>query len=345
MVNLADLSNSLASQDFTSIPVIDLSDAQSPSLQKRKAVAAEIRNACLNAGFFYVKNHGVPLQVVDRTFEQSKEFFNQPDGLKKSVDISKSGGNFRGYMGLLSENNDPKNKGDMHEAFNMGLDPSVDASAFIQDVKEGELRHSENLWPDKKDWQGADVFKQANLDYYKEVLGLGQSLFPLFALALDLPEDFFSDKIEHPAAIMRILFYPALGERQVDELMPGIGAHTDFECFTILRQDDVPSALQVQNRKGQWVDAPYMPDTFVINIGDQFARWTNDIFVSTRHRVLPALSKDRYSIPFFFGCDHDVPLIPPDTCVTADRPAKYETMTAGAYVHMRLSDIYKVKET
>lgn len=112
-----------------------------------------------------------------------------------------------------------------------------------------------------------------------------------------------------------------------------------------------------------------MPDTFVINIGDQFARWTSeqfsfhinfwnvslkrlgsppildDIFVSTRHRVLPALSKDRYSIPFFFGCDHDVPLIPPETCVTPDRPAKYETMTAGAYVHMRLSDIYKVKET
>lgn len=71
----------------------------------------------------------------------------------------------------------------------------------------------------------------------------------------------------------------------------------------------------------------------------------DDIFVSTRHRVLPALSEDRYSIPFFFGCDHDVPLIPPETCVTPDRPAKYETMTAGAYVHMRLSDIYKVKET
>ncbi|ODO02002.1 hypothetical protein L198_02733 [Cryptococcus wingfieldii CBS 7118] len=146
---------------------------------------------------------------------------------------------------------------------------------------------------------------------------------------------------------MRLLFYPALGEREVDELMPGIGSHTDFECFTILRQSfcDVPSALQVQNRQGEWIDAPYIPETFVVNIGDQFARWTNDIFVSTRHRVLPALAKDRYSIPFFFGCDHDVPLLPPDTCVTVERPARYPVVTAGAYVFDRLSKAYKVERS
>ncbi|ODO11636.1 hypothetical protein I350_00420 [Cryptococcus amylolentus CBS 6273] len=342
MSDLAALSNSLAQADFTSIPIVDLSDARSPEFEKRKAVADNIRDACLNAGFFYVKNHGVALDVVEKTYEQSKEFFKLPAEVKKSVDISKSE-NFRGYMGLLTENNDPTNKGDMHEAFNMGLDPEVDPASFAQDIKEGELKHSENLWPDEKDWQGAKVFKQANLDYYKQVLALGQSLFPLFALALNLPETFFDDKILHPAAIMRILFYPALAREEQDRLTPGIGAHTDFECFTILRQDDVPSALQVQNRKGDWVDAPYIHDTFVINIGDQFARWTNDIFVSTRHRVLPALAKDRYSIPFFFGCDHDVPLIPPETCVTKDRPARYEVMSAGAYVHMRLSDIYGAK--
>ncbi|WWD17723.1 hypothetical protein CI109_102164 [Kwoniella shandongensis] len=344
MSDLAALQESLAQSDFDHIPLIDLTDAHSPEFEKRKAVADKIRNACLNAGFFYVKNHSVPLDTVDETFRQSKEFFKLPAEVKKTVDITKSGGNFRGYMGLLTENNDPKNKGDMHEAFNMGLDPSIDPSSFEDAGKDGEIKHGENLWPEKKDWQGAEEFKKANLDYYSAVLGLGQSLFPLFALALNLPETFFDDKIKHPAAIMRILFYPGLGEREVDELTPGIGAHTDFECFTILRQDDVPAALQVQNRKGQWIDAPYIPDTFVINIGDQFARWTNDIFVSTRHRVLPTLARDRYSIPFFFGCDHDVPLIPPETCITPDRPARYDIMTAGAYVHMRLSDIYSNAE-
>ncbi|WVQ76321.1 hypothetical protein IAR50_005986 [Cryptococcus sp. DSM 104548] len=310
MVELTSLSETLSDADFTSIPIIDLTDAQSPDGEKRRAVAMDIREACLNAGFFYIKNYGVAEEIVDATFTQSKKFFDAPAEIKKSVDITKSE-NFRGYMGLLVSNNDPSTKGDMYEAFNLGLDPSIDPSLLSQTVKEGELKHSENLWPSTDVWNEAGEFTK------------------------------------HPAAIMRLLFYPALGEKEVDELMPGIGSHTDFECFTILRQSycDVPSALQVQNRKGQWINAPYIPGTFVINIGDQFARWTNDIFVSTRHRVLPALANDRYSIPFFFGCDHDVPLVPPATCVTAERPARYPVVTAGAYVFDRLSKAYRVEKS
>ncbi|WRT64294.1 uncharacterized protein IL334_001225 [Kwoniella shivajii] len=338
MVDLTKLSDQFVQSDFSSIPIINLKDAQSPSREKRQDLADQIRDACLNTGFFYITNHGVPLDVVNRTFAQSHAFFDLPPGVKKTVDINKSE-NFRGYMGLLTENNDPANKGDMHEAFNMGLDPLVAPESFKRTKKEGELQHSENLWPDENDWEDAKAFKQANLDYYQHVLALGYKLFPLFALALNLSEDFFEDKTCFPAAIMRILFYPALGDREVDELMPGIGAHTDFECFTILRQDEV-SGLQVQNRKGDWIDAVPTPNSFIVNIGDQLQRWTNDIFVSTRHRVLPTLAKDRYSIPFFFGCDHNVPLIPPDTCVTEDRHTRYEVMTAGAYVHKRLSEVY-----
>ncbi|GFZ45568.1 hypothetical protein JCM24511_03296 [Saitozyma sp. JCM 24511] len=351
MTALSQLAAQLASEDFTSIPIIsysgsslsDLSDARSQDLEKRKALAATIRDACLNAGFFYaVKNHSVPEKVVSDVFEQSHDFFALPSETKRTVDISKSGGNFRGYMALLSENNDPTKQGELHEAFNLGLDPSLDAASHDEQMKsQGELVHSDNLWPAEGDWKQAAAFRQATLDYYASVLALGQSLFPLFALALDLPEDFFADKIQHPAAIMRLLFYPAQKEKPITEENPGIGAHTDFECFTILRQDDVP-ALQVQNRAGEWIDAICIPNTFIINIGDQFARWTNDIFVSTRHRARPATTKDRYSIPFFFGCDHDVPLIPPPTCVSEERPVRYEVMTAGAYVHMRLSETYTV---
>lgn len=74
---------------------------------------------------------------------------------------------------------------------------------------------------------------------------------------------------------MRLLYYPTLAGSHVEELIAGIGAHTDYECFTILRQDDV-GALQVANRSGEWIDAPCIPNTFVINIGDQFARWTSE---------------------------------------------------------------------
>lgn len=116
----------------------------------------------------------------------------------------------------------------------------------------------------------------------------------------------------------------------------------DYECFTILRQDACPRALQVKSASG-WIDATPIPNTFVINIGDQFARWTNGVFVSTRHRVLPTLERDRYSIPFFFGCDHDVLMEPIPTCVTPERPNQFEVMKAGDYVHMRLSETYSTK--
>ncbi|GMK56763.1 hypothetical protein CspeluHIS016_0306030 [Cutaneotrichosporon spelunceum] len=344
---LAEISAQLL-DDFTDIPVVDMTDAAHPDAGRRIAVAHEIRAACLNQGFFYVKNHGVPKPIADAAFTQSKRFFNLDEGVKRSVDISKSD-NFRGYTGVLAENNDPDNKGDYHEAFNIGLDPllapaasewppsEVGASeADTTTASSNTLRHGENLWPETSVWTGADEFKSTTLQYYASVLALGKRLFPLIALALDLPETFFDDKTQHPAAIMRLLFYP--GRRDADERMPGIGAHTDFECFTILRQDDVP-ALQVSNREGKWLDAQCIPDTFVVNIGDQLARWTNDVFVSTRHRVLPT-RRDRYSIPFFFGCDHGVVMDPIPTCVSSDRPNRYEVMTAGDYVHMRLSDIY-----
>ncbi|KLT39575.1 Clavaminate synthase-like protein [Cutaneotrichosporon oleaginosum] len=314
-----------------------MTDAAHPDPARRRAVAAEIRAACLNQGFFYratFKNHGVSRDVVDAAFGQSHAFFGLGEEVKRSIDISKSS-NFRGFMALQTESHDSTGKGDYHEAFNLGLDPSL-APDSMGVGRDSKLQHGENLWPEAEMWDGAAQFKSATLAYYSAILALGQRLFPLIALALDLPEDFFSDKIQHPAAIMRLLFYPALGAA---EPIPGIGAHTDFECFTILKQDDVP-ALQVANRRGEWLDAPCIPDTFVVNIGDQLARWTNDIFVSTRHRVLATPDRDRYSIPFFFGCDHDVVMHPIPTCVSADRPNRYEVMTAGDYVHQRLSEVY-----
>ncbi|CAD6565827.1 MAG: hypothetical protein TREMPRED_001816 [Tremellales sp. Tagirdzhanova-0007] len=318
--------------------VADLTHANSPDLTLRKVLAAEIQAACLTAGFFYVKNHRVPRHVVDEAFSAAKSFFAQSFSVKTTVDISKSD-NFRGYMPLLSENNDPKNKGELHEAFNLGLDPSIDpiflTQTHTQDSQvDSALTHSSNLWPEQRHWSGSEDFKRSNLAYYSALLALGQSLFPLFAMALNLDERFFDDKTRHPAAIMRLLHYPGVPEEERNELNPGIGAHTDFECFTILAQGDVP-ALQVQKKSGEWIDVPCIPDTFVINIGDQFSRWTNDIFVSTPHRVLPP-PITRYSIPFFFGCDHDVPLVPPSTC----GPPRYEIISAGRYVAMRLSEVY-----
>jgi len=190
-----------------------------------------------------------------------------------------------------------------------------------------------NVWP-------ADFpeFRTTALKYYHAVVRLGQVLFPLFALALDLPERFFDDKTINPAAIMRILHYPPqIGE--IDDKVIGIGAHTDYECFTILWQDNNP-ALQVLNAKGKWVDAVPIPGTLVVNLGDQFARWTNDVFKSTVHRAVNRSGVRRYSMPLFFGTDYNVMLEALPSCVSENRPAKYEPVNAGDYVQSRLAATY-----
>ncbi|CAK5269843.1 unnamed protein product [Mycena citricolor] len=310
---------------FEEIPVIDFTHAQSPDPAKRRALADEIRDACINVGFFYVKHHPISDSTIDATIQAGKQFFALPEADKLAIDIHKSA-NFKGYTALLGENTDPNGRGDLHEGFDLGW----------EEPGAGPMSGT-NVWPSE---DSAPGFRNCVLSYYRAVVDLGQSLFPLFALALDLPETFFDDKTTRPAAIMRLLHYPPQ-KAAVDQdgKIIGIGAHTDYECFTILWQDTV-GGLQVQNAKGDWIDAVPIPGTFVINLGDQFARWTNDIFKSTRHRVTNRSGLERYSMPLFFGTDYDVLLEPLPGCVTEDRPARYPVVSAGEYVKRRLEETY-----
>jgi len=249
------------------------------------------------------------------------------------LDIHKST-NFKGYTALLGENTDPTGRGDLHEGFDIGWEDASGSTNQNPSRDDGEMSGT-NVWPD------LPGFKEPILSYYHSVVELGLKLFPLFALALDLPENFFENKTTKPAAIMRILHYPPQSPRAFDhdDSVIGIGAHTDYECFTILWQDNV-SALQVQNTGGKWIDAVPIPGTFVLNIGDQLARWTNDIFKSTVHRAINKSGQERYSMPLFYGVDYNVPLEPIPSCVSSVMPAKYEVITAGEYVKRRLEETY-----
>ncbi|KAG9312100.1 hypothetical protein JVU11DRAFT_7384 [Chiua virens] len=176
-----------------------------------------------------------------------------------------------------------------------------------------------NLWPED-DYPG---FREACLEYYHAALSVGKGLFPLFALALDLPERYFDDKTKNSAAVMRMLHYPLRdGYPDIDDNTPGVGAHADFECFTILWQQPDIQALQVMNSEKQWIDATPIKDTLVVNIGDQLAFWTNDIFKSTVHRAINKSGKERYSIAVFVGTDYHVDIEPIPSCVSTDnRPS------------------------
>ncbi|KAJ7062361.1 2OG-Fe-II oxygenase [Mycena amicta] len=317
---------------FEQIPIIDFTDATSTDFAKRRALADEIRDASINVGFFYIKNHPIPETTIADTLSAAGDFFGLPTETKLALDIHKSS-NFKGYTALLGENTNPEGRGDLHEGFDLGWEDSEPGDNAMSGV---------NVWPAEAELPG---FRDRVLAYYRAAVRLGQLLFPLFALALDLPETFFDDKTTKPAAIMRLLHYPPQTPAVDDDgRIIGIGAHTEYantpsSCFTILWQDTA-GGLQVQNAAGKWINAVPIPGTFVINLGDQFARWTNDVFKSTVHRVTNRSGLERYSMPLFFGTDYDVLLEPLPSCISADYPAKYEVVTAGEYVKRRLEETY-----
>lgn len=160
------------------------------------------------------------------------------------------------------------------------------------------------------------------------MLQFARKMAQIFALALHLPESYFDKWTRLPEAGLRILHYPEQ-EASVDD-QNGIGAHTDFECFTIVNQD-MSGGLEVLSKSGRWIRAKPVPDSFVVNIADCFMRQTNDYFVSTVHRVINKSGKERYSIPFFFGMDRNMVMEPIPSCISEENPAKYPVITAGEY--------------
>lgn len=318
---------------FQEVPVIDLQDIRSDDPILRGALASQVRDACMRVGFFYVSNHGIPEHIIDGVLEMSKRFFALSTESKMKIEHRKTS-NFMGYSPLLSGNNDPDNAGDLQEGFEFGWE-ELDAAPKFHPDESGPMAGA-NVWPSELELPG---FREAVLKYYHSAVNLGQAMFPLFALALNQTEGFFDNKTRHSAALMKLLHYPPQTET-VDERVIGIGAHTDWECFTILWQQPDLQALQVLNSDKKWINAPPIPGTLVINLGDQFARWTNDIFKSTVHRAINRSGVRRYSIPLFFGTDYNVKLEPIPSCVSPDRPLKYEVITAGEYVKSRLQATY-----
>ncbi|KAH7884905.1 hypothetical protein F5I97DRAFT_1516838 [Phlebopus sp. FC_14] len=314
------------------IPLIDFGNLLNATPEERVSLALQIREACVSVGFFYVKNHGVPQKCVDDLLSALKGYFSLPEATKLKLRW-RTLENFKGYKPLLGANVEPGNRGDLHEGFEIGWE-KFDENSDDDKTAYERVTSGTNVWPTEP-----TGFRDAMLNYYHAVYAVGEALYPLFALALDQPETYFDDKTKRSAPIMRPLHYPPQ-EGPVDDRAVGIGAHTDFECFTILwQQPDIP-ALQVLNSAKAWVNAPPVDGTLVVNIGDEFARLSNDVFKSAVHRAVNRTGVRRYSIPLFFGMDPDVMIEPLASCVNKDRPAKYEPVTAGEYLERRLKAMY-----
>ena len=295
------------------LPVIDMRGFADGAFER---ITGEIAKACRTVGFFYVVDHGVAPDLMRAAFAEARAFFAEPVATKAALAIERVGGN-RGYSGLKHEALDPKAGADLKEAFNIGLDLAPNDPDLIAGVPFRTL----NVWPD------APGFKATLLAYFDACSGLANALHRAFASDLGLPLDFFRDKLDRPMATLRLLHYPASSS----EGEVGAGEHTDYGNITLLATDDV-GGLEVRTRSGDWVAAPPIPDAFVVNIGDCLMRWTNDVYVSTPHRVVNRSGRERYSIAFFFDPNPDALVEAIPSCGAP----RYAPILAADYLKMRL---------
>ncbi len=177
------------------------------------------------------------------------------------------------------------------------------------------------------------------LAYFDAVWGLGRRLHEAIALDLGLPGAFFEDKLDAPMATLRLLHYPPQPAQMAAGQL-GAGEHTDYGDITLLMTDEV-GGLEVRRRDGVWLKAPHIPGAFVCNIGDCLMRWTNDVYVSTPHRVVNQSGRERFSVAFFLDPNPEAVVAALPTCVSAARPAKYPPVTGADYLRSRLDATYK----
>lgn len=308
------------STSFNEIPIVDIGPLLDGS--DANSVARQIGHICENIGFLYIKNHGVPTSLVQDVYRLAQDFFAQPFEVKNRLNIVNSGQTLRGYIPMYGENVDPTNTKDFKECFDFGR-PEETVSPFF----------GPNLMP-----EAHQEFKRVMETYHATMLKLARKLISAIALSLDLPADYFEKLQKKPITIQRLLHYPPqFGDITLKEI--GIGAHTDYGFLTILSQD-ANGGLQVQNRNGEWVSAPPVADTFIVNIGDLVQTFTNDRYISTMHRVINTSGVDRYSVPFFIDLDFDAVVDVVPTCSSAENPSKYPPYTSGQHKYKRFVDSY-----
>ncbi len=308
--------------NIAEIPVIDMAPFLEGGAAERAATARAIGEACRDIGFFYIVNHGVSPYLVDRTFAEMERFFALPPARKAEIAIEKSSCH-RGWFQLGGENLDPakqKAGGDLKEGVKIGRDLGPDHPLVLA----GTPLHGPNLWPDLPGW------RETLAEYYDAMEALGREMMHAFALALSLEETYFDRWLTAPMTTLGPLHYPPQSGR-ITEARLGAGAHTDYGCLTMLAQDD-NGGLQVRNANRQWIDAPPLEDSFVVNIGDMMERWTNGIFTSTPHRVINVSGRERYSIPYFFDPDFNAEVTCLPTCIAAADEPKYPPTTAGRHL-------------
>ena len=312
------------------MPLLDLGPLIAGDKAGIAKLAEMVRETYQSLGFNAIVNHGIPADLVARMTEQSIRFHELPDEVKLAYRIDQ---NQRGYIppkaSLIKVSTYNKNtKFDSGGCFVLATEYGEDHP----EAKAGKRFYSANQWP-------ADLpgFKETAEEYMAAMTALGRCMLPLWALALELPEEFFTPYFATPYVYLRLSHYPPQAELEDNQF--GHSPHADASFQTFLPPAAEPG-LQIMDTDGTWFWPEVEDGALILNAGLFFERWTNGRFRATPHRVIPPKRNHRYSVAGFVNPDLASVCAPLPSCVGPDNPPKYPTETYWDFYNWYMSSIY-----
>lgn len=334
LTDLAPSLNPIRADAAEDIPVIDLAPYLAGEPEALERTAQALRHALENIGFDFITGHGVDQRLVDDTFAAARDFHALP--LEAKMKLERNAHNI-GYLPM-------RGAVTRHSKLNADNKPNLNEALFVKrdlppdhpDVVAGLPFRGTNQWPAEMPGLRARV-----VAYCDAMEALAKSLLPLYARALDLPADWFAARFASPMYTLRMSHYPQADPAGENEF--GLAPHSDTSFMTLLAQNRVPG-LSIRLPNGQWIEAPSLPGSFLVNGGDLLRRWTNDRFLATPHRVVNRSGQERYAIPFFFDCDYRTRMDCLPTCQGSDNPPRYPPITYAEYLAWYRDLNYAAKE-
>ncbi|HNT48964.1 MAG TPA: 2-oxoglutarate and iron-dependent oxygenase domain-containing protein [Cyclobacteriaceae bacterium] len=319
----------MADMLFDVIPSLDLADFTDGDTQRKAKFVEQLGSAYNNIGFVAIKNHYLTDELSANLYSVIKKFYALPDSVKQKYEIPGLAGQ-RGYIGKGKEHAKGRNTGDLKEFYHVGQE--------VLDNDPIKKEYPDNVWPTE-----LPEFKEIALDVYKRLEKTGVQMLKAIALYLNLPEDYFDNKVHHGNSILRpIHYFPIEDPDSVPEDAVRAAEHGDINLITLLMGASA-DGLQVLRRDGKWIPITALPEQLVVNVGDMLERLTNKKLKSTIHRVVNPprhlMNTPRYSIPFFMHPRSEMDLTALPSCVDAQHPKLWDNITAGAFLNQRLREI------
>lgn len=313
------------------VPSVDLTDFILEDPERKQQFIKEIGTAFEEIGFVALSGHFLSEQLVADLYNEIKQFFQLPQEVKDSYEIEGIGGQ-RGYTSFGKEHAKGRTEGDLKEFWHFGqyvADNSKLAAAYPDNVLVKEL----------------PKFNQVGKETFKMLEKTARYVLRALALHLKLEETYFDEFITNGNSILRPIHYPPITSEPKNAVRAA--AHGDINLITLLMGAH-GKGLQVQNHKGEWIDAIARPNQLMINVGDMLSRLSNNKLKSTIHQVVnppkELWGSSRYSVPFFMHPISEMPLNCLDNCVDVNHPKAFEDITAGEFLHERLIELGLIKK-